>query len=74
MDYVLNLTENIAMQDLVRTIAAEMKRSPTEAVIASITRENLQKAEKEGYGSIAVGLWVTTTGLTLRLWISPSFI
>ncbi len=57
MDYVLNLTENIAMQDLVRTIAAEVKCSPTEAVIASITRENLQKAVKEGYGSIAVGLW-----------------
>ena len=30
---------------------------PKDAVIASITRENLRKAVEEGYGSIAVGLW-----------------
>lgn len=57
MEHTLNLTENLAMQDLVRAISTEMKLSPTDAVIASITRENLQKAVKEGYGSIAVGLW-----------------
>lgn len=57
MEHTLNLTESLAMQDLVRTIAAEMKLSPTDAVITSITRENFQKAVKEGYGSIAVGLW-----------------
>lgn len=52
-----DLSENLAMQDLVRTIAEEMKVSPEDAVVASITRENLRKAVKEGYGSIAVGLW-----------------
>lgn len=62
MQHTLDLTENLAMQDLVRTIAEEMKISPEEAVVASITRENLQKAVKEGYGSIAVRLWGHDTG------------
>lgn len=57
MQHTLDLSENLAMQDLVRTIAEEMKVSPEDAVVASITRENLRKAVKEGYGSIAVGLW-----------------
>ena len=57
MQHTLDLTENLAMQDLVRTIAEEMKVSPEGAVVASITRENLRKAVKEGYGSIAVGQW-----------------
>lgn len=57
MQHTLDLTENLAMQDLVRTIAEEMKVSPQDAVVASITRENLHKAVEEGYGSIAVGLW-----------------
>ena len=50
------------MQDLVRTIAEEMKVSPEGAVVASITRENLRKAVKEGYGSIAVGQWGHDSG------------
>lgn len=50
MDYVLNLTENIAMQDLVRTIAAEVKCSPTEAVIASITRKSFAYSRFLGRG------------------------
>ena len=62
MQHTLDLTENLAMQDLVRTIAEEMKVSPEDAVIASITRENLRKAVEEGYGSIAVGLWGHDSG------------
>ena len=62
MQHTLDLTENLAMQDLVRTIAEEMKVSPEGAVVASITRENLRKAVKEGYGSIAVGQWGHDSG------------
>lgn len=40
------------MQDLVRTIAEEMKVSPEVAVAASITRESLRMAAKEGYGKV----------------------
>ena len=53
----LDLTNNLAAQDMISIVMREKNLSPIEAIGFSINREMLQKILKEGYASIALDLW-----------------
>lgn len=54
---VLNFKDNLAAQDMIRIIMREKGVSAKEAIEFSANREMHQKILKEGYASIALGLW-----------------
>lgn len=53
----LDLTNNLAAQDMIRIVMREKGLSAKEAIEFCINRELHQKILKEGYASIAFDLW-----------------
>jgi len=53
----LNLKDNFAAQDMIKIVMKEKGLSTKEAIAFSISLEMHRKILKEGYASIALGLW-----------------
>jgi hypothetical protein len=53
----LNLSNNLAAQDMISIVMKEKDLSATQAIEYSISRDRHQKILQEGYASIALDLW-----------------
>lgn len=55
--FILDFTNNLKAQDMIKLIGKKKNLSEKEAILLSVNKKNYEKILKTGYSSIALSLW-----------------